>query len=38
MSANRYPYLFATLGDAARQLPDDIARPLETTLDRKSVV
>lgn len=32
MSANRYPYLFATLGDAARQLPDDIARPLETTL------
>ena len=26
MSASTYPYLFATLGEAAHQLPDDIAR------------
>ncbi|HYQ22816.1 hypothetical protein [Stenotrophomonas sp.] len=32
MSAHRYPYLFATLGGAANQLPDEIAQPLETTL------
>lgn len=32
MSASTYPYLFATLGEAAHQLPDDIARALETTL------
>lgn len=32
MSANRYPYLFATLGEAANHLPDEVARPLETTL------
>lgn len=32
MSASTYPYLFATLGDAAHQLPDGIARVLETTL------
>ncbi|WP_303636793.1 hypothetical protein [Stenotrophomonas tuberculopleuritidis] len=32
MSASTYPYLFATLGDAANQLPAPIARALETTL------
>ena len=32
MSANRYPFLFATLGEAAQQLPEDIARALESTL------
>ncbi|HEL2980201.1 TPA: hypothetical protein UMB92_003077 [Stenotrophomonas maltophilia] len=32
MSANRYPFLFATLGEAAQQLPDELARTLETTL------
>ena len=32
MSANRYPFLFATLGDLANQLPAEIAEPLETTL------
>ena len=32
MTASRYPLLFATLGEAANQLPDEIARPLETTL------
>ncbi|CRD57012.1 MAG: hypothetical protein K0R79_2517 [Stenotrophomonas indicatrix] len=32
MSASTYPYLFATLGEAAHQLPHDIARALETTL------
>jgi len=32
MSAYRYPFLFATLGDAAARLPDELARTLETTL------
>ena len=32
MSAVRYPYLFATLGDVASQLPDTLAEPLERTL------
>ncbi|AWH16450.1 hypothetical protein C1922_03445 [Stenotrophomonas sp. ZAC14D2_NAIMI4_7] len=32
MKASSYPYLFATLGDATAQLPDAIARALETTL------
>jgi len=32
MSASRYPFLFATLGEAAQQLPDELARTLETTL------
>ncbi|WP_286775747.1 hypothetical protein [Pseudomonas sp. UBA800] len=32
MGASRYPFLFATLGDAAEQLPDELARTLETTL------
>ncbi len=32
MSASRYPFLFATLGEAATRLPDDLARTLETTL------
>lgn len=32
MTASHYPYLFATLGEAAHQLPDEIARALETTL------
>lgn len=32
MTATHYPYLFATLGTAANQLPDAIARALETTL------
>jgi len=32
MSAHRYRFLFATLGEAANQLPDEIAQPLETTL------
>ncbi|MFY1079634.1 hypothetical protein, partial [Escherichia coli] len=32
MTAAHYPYLFATLGEAANQLPETIARALETTL------
>ncbi|MDV3435175.1 hypothetical protein R1H25_06875 [Stenotrophomonas sp. C2852] len=32
MSAHRYPFLFATLDEAAQQLPDEQARTLETTL------
>ncbi|WP_369039695.1 hypothetical protein [Stenotrophomonas maltophilia] len=32
MTRSRYPFLFATLGEAANQLPDAIAEPLETTL------
>lgn len=32
MSAYRYPILFATLGEAATSLPDELARILETTL------
>ncbi|AWH52261.1 hypothetical protein C1924_03170 [Stenotrophomonas sp. ESTM1D_MKCIP4_1] len=32
MSASHYPFLFATLGEAAARLPDDLARTLETTL------
>ncbi|WP_164281328.1 hypothetical protein [Stenotrophomonas indicatrix] len=32
MSASTYPYLFATLGEAAHQLPHDIAPALEATL------
>nr|WP_053505506.1 hypothetical protein [Stenotrophomonas pavanii] len=32
MSASRYPYLFATLGEAANTLPDELAQPLEITL------
>lgn len=32
MTTSHYPHLFATLGEAANQLPDDIARTLETTL------
>jgi len=32
MSTTRYPYLFATLGEAANALPDELAQPLETTL------
>lgn len=32
MTASTYPHLFATLGEAATQLPDDIARALETSL------
>ena len=32
MSATRYPYLFATLGEAANALPDELAQPLEVTL------
>jgi len=32
MSTTRYPYLFATLGEAANTLPDELAQPLETTL------
>jgi hypothetical protein len=32
MTATHYPYLFATLGEAAHQLPEPIARALETTL------
>jgi len=32
MSANRYPFLFATLGEAANQLPAELAQPLEATL------
>ena len=31
-SPSRYPHLFATLGEAANELPDEIARALETTL------
>lgn len=36
MTTSHYPYLFATLGEAANQLPDDIARTLETTLGAPS--
>ncbi|HDS1127335.1 TPA: hypothetical protein QDZ99_000966 [Stenotrophomonas maltophilia] len=32
MTATHYPYLFATLGEAANDLPEAIARALETTL------
>ena len=32
MTVAQYPYLFATLGDAINQLPDSIARTLESTL------
>lgn len=32
MSTTRYPYLFATLGEAANTLPEELAQPLETTL------
>jgi len=32
MSAHRYPFLFAALGKAANQLPNEIAQPLESTL------
>ena len=32
MSTTRYPCLFATLGEAANTLPDELAQPLETTL------
>ncbi|HDS1511319.1 hypothetical protein I5U67_08825 [Stenotrophomonas maltophilia] len=32
MTAAHYPYLYATLGETANQLPDDLARTLETTL------
>ncbi len=32
MTATHYPYLFATLGEAANELPEAIARALETTL------
>jgi len=32
MSVHHYPFLFATLGEAAQQLPDELARTLETTL------
>ena len=32
MSAHRYPFLFAALGEAANQLPNEIAQPLESTL------
>lgn len=32
MTATRYPFLFATLGEAATHLPDELARTLETTL------
>lgn len=31
MTASPYPHLFATLGDAATRLPDDLARTLEDT-------
>ncbi|KAA9003858.1 hypothetical protein FJU31_03105 [Stenotrophomonas cyclobalanopsidis] len=32
MSASKYPFLFATLGEAATRLPEDLARTLESTL------
>ncbi len=32
MTTSRYPHLFATLGEAANELPDAIAQALETTL------
>ncbi|MFE3972322.1 hypothetical protein CR919_15720 [Stenotrophomonas sp. LMG 10879] len=32
MTASRYPFLFATLGDAAASIPDELAQALETTL------
>ncbi|KAA9003855.1 hypothetical protein FJU31_03090 [Stenotrophomonas cyclobalanopsidis] len=32
MISSKYPFLFATLGDAAARLPDDLARTLESTL------
>ncbi len=32
MSESKYPYLYATLGEAAARLPDDLAGPLEDTL------
>ncbi|MGF6419273.1 hypothetical protein ABH900_002782 [Stenotrophomonas sp. AN71] len=31
MTTSRYPHLFATLGEAATRLPDDLARALENT-------
>lgn len=31
MSTSKYPFLFATLGEAAARLPDDLARTLEDT-------
>ena len=32
MTTTKYPFLFATLGEAATRLPDDLARTLESTL------
>ncbi|MHC1655033.1 hypothetical protein ACODUL_17285 [Stenotrophomonas maltophilia] len=32
MISSKYPFLFATLGEAAARLPDDLARTLESTL------
>jgi len=32
MTTTKYPFLFATLGEAAARLPDDLARTLESTL------
>ncbi|QII30267.1 hypothetical protein G6052_16635 [Stenotrophomonas maltophilia] len=32
MTASHYPLLFATLGDAAATIPDELAQALETTL------
>lgn len=32
MTATHYPFLFATLGEAANVLPEAVARALETTL------
>ena len=32
MTASRYPFLFATLGNAAASIPDELAQALETTL------
>lgn len=37
MTASQYPYLFATLGEAANQLPEAVARALETTLTATQV-
>ncbi|HDS1104277.1 hypothetical protein ACK1O1_02985 [Stenotrophomonas maltophilia] len=31
MTSSKYPHLFATLGEAATRLPDDLARTLEST-------
>lgn len=31
MTSSKYPHLFATLGEAALRLPDDLARTLEST-------